>query len=83
MVYYSHSKGVLYMQKKTANELLIFLISLLTDYLEELSSSSALDENQFCYGEKTAYTECLELLQQWEFAEAFGLDFEVEQRFPL
>ena len=71
------------MQKKTANELLIFLISLLTAYLEELSSSSALDENQFCYGEKTAYTECLEILQEWEFAESLGLDFEIENRFPL
>ena len=71
------------MQKKTANELLIFLIPLLTSYLEELSSSSALDENQFCYGEKTAYTECLEWLKEWEFAEMFGLDFEVENRFPL
>jgi hypothetical protein len=71
------------MQKKTANELLIFLISLLTAYLEELSSSSALDENQFCYGEKTAYTECLEWLQEWEFAEASGLDFEIENRYPL
>ncbi len=71
------------MQKKTANELLIFLISLLTAYLEELSSSSALDENQFCYGEKTAYTECLEWLQEWEFAEANGLDFEIENRYPL
>ena len=71
------------MQKKTANELLIFLISLLTDYLEELSWSTALDEDQFCYGEKTAYTECLELLQEWELAEVFGLDYEIERRFPL
>ena len=71
------------MQKKTANELLNFLISLLTVYLEELSSASALDEDLFCYGEKTAYTECLELLQEWEFAEANGLDFDVESRFPL
>ena len=71
------------MQKKTANELLIFLISLLISYLEELSFSSALDKNQFCYGEKTAYTECLEWLQEWEFAEIHGLDFDIENRFPL
>ena len=71
------------MQKKTANELLIFLISILTAYLEELASSSASDKNQFCYGEKTAYIECLEWLQKWEFAEANGLDFDVENRFPL
>ena len=71
------------MQKKNANELLVSLISLLTSYLEELSFSSATDKDLFCYGEKTAYTECLELLQQWEFAEKNGLDFDVEQRFPL
>ena len=71
------------MQKKTANELLNFLISLLTVYLEELSSASILDEDQFCYGAQTAYTECLEVLQEWEFAEANGLDFDVENRFPL
>lgn len=71
------------MQKKTANELLIFLISLLTAYLEELSSSSALDADLFCYGEKTAYAECLELLQQWEFAKKSGLNFDVKNRFPL
>lgn len=71
------------MQKKTANELLNILISLLIVYLEELSSASILDEDQFCYGEKIAYTECLELLQHWEFAEANGLDFDVENRFPL
>lgn len=71
------------MQKKTANELLIFLISLLTAYLEELSSSSALDADLFCYGEKTAYAECLELLQQWEFAKTNGLNFDVKNRFPL
>lgn len=71
------------MQKKTADEILILLISMLITYLEELASSTALDEDQFCYGEKTAYTECLEWLQEWEFAEIFGLDFEVEARFPL
>ncbi len=71
------------MQKKTAHELLQFLISLLTVYLEELCFSSALDEDQFCYGEKTAYAECLETLQQWEHAEEYGLNFDVESRFPL
>ena len=71
------------MQKKNADELLIFLISLLTSYLEELSSASAADSDLFCYGEKTAYAECLEMLQRWEHAERNGLDFNVEKRFPL
>ena len=69
------------MQKKTANELLIFLIPLLTAYLEELSSSSALDENQFCYGEKTAYIECLEIIQSWDNSNKHKLDYNIQQRY--
>lgn len=69
------------MQKKNSNDLLDFMISSLILALEELASST--DTDPFCYGEKTAYTECLEWLQQWEFAEAHGLDFDVEARFPL
>lgn len=69
------------MQKKNANELLEFMISALLLALEELSSSSKKD--LFCYGEQTAYVECLEWLQQWEKAEEYGLHFHVETRFPL
>ena len=71
------------MQKKTADELLNFMIALLTFYLEELSAASPLDADQFCYGEKTAYLECLEWIQQWEHAERNGLDFNATERFPL
>ncbi len=69
------------MQKKNANELLKFMISSLLLALEELSSSAKKDP--FCYGEKTAYVECLEWLQQWEKAEHYGLHFQIEKRFPL
>ena len=69
--------------KKTATELLNDMISLLIAYLEELSPSSANDTDSFCYGEKTAYVECLEYIQQWEYAEQHGLAFNVEKRFPL
>ncbi len=69
------------MQKKNANELLSFMISSLLLALEELSTIPKSDA--FCDGEKTAYVECLEWLQQWEHAETFGLNFDVEKRFPL
>ena len=70
------------MQKKTSTELLSYIIPLLIEYLEELSQNPETDD-PFLYGEKTAYVECLEWLQEWEFAPAFGLDFDVEKRFPL
>ena len=70
------------MQKKNANELLECMISSLLLALEELSSSTS-DKDPFCYGEKTAFVECLEWVQQWEHAESHGLNFNVEKRFPL
>ena len=70
------------MQKKNANDLLKYMISSLLLALEELSSPS-LTDNMFCYGEKTAYVECLEWLQQWEYAGQNGLSFDIERHFPL
>ena len=64
-------------------KLLQCIIKLLTQYLAELSDVSDRPDSQFAYGEKTAYTECLEFLSYWDEAEQNGLDFEVEKRFPL
>lgn len=69
--------------KINAENILKEMISLLTSYLKDLSDISDSPETQFAYGEKTAYTECLELLSKWEQAEKNGLNFDVEQRFPL
>lgn len=71
------------MQKKKNNELLHDMIELLTSYLDELSDVCDSAEEQFAYGEKTAYVECLELLSLWDKAEEHGLNFNIEQRFPL
>ncbi len=71
------------MQKKNANEILIHLISLLESYLTELSDVSDAPDQQFVYGEKTAYVECLEQIAEWSEAEKHGLDFNIEDRFPL
>lgn len=69
--------------KKTAEKVLTTMISVLTSYLMDLSDISDNNENPFAYGEKTAFTECLEFIQEWEQAEENGLNFDIEKRFPL
>ena len=58
------------------------MVQRLTAYLEELREARAAGED-FAYGEKTAYTECLELIQLWEGAKENGLDYEIEKKYPL
>lgn len=66
----------------TAEEIIKYLIELVQLNLEELEA--AIDENNlFLYGEKIAYIECLEVLQKWEHAADFGLDYDIEKRFPV
>ncbi len=71
------------MRKRSAEEVLKTMIERLTLYLEELSKCGAVAGELFQYGEKTAYTECLEWIRFWEYAEDYSLDFEVESRYPL
>ena len=68
--------------KRSAKEVLEYMASVLLMYLEELSGVGSSDD-PFLYGEKTAYTECLEWVQVWDEAEKNGLDFHVETRYPL
>lgn len=70
--------------KKTAEQVLKHIIGLFIEYLEELQRAcDEMPENDFVFGEKTAYVECLELIQDWESADEFGLDFDLEERFTL
>lgn len=56
----------------------------MVDRLKELQEIKSDDENQFAYGEKTAYAECLEWLQTvWEDAKKNGLDFDIEKVYSL
>ena len=71
------------MVELTARETLIDLIETLLINLEELKEAKAEDKDLFAYGEKTAYVECLEIVQQWMEAVEHGLDFEVEKRYKL
>lgn len=70
------------MKKYTAEETLTYLIEQLLEYMEELKESEESAE-PFCYGEKTAYAECLEIIQNWEKAEERGLGFNIESKYPL
>lgn len=71
------------MKTQKADDVLIYMIDILSLYLEELSDVSNNPSMQFCYGEKTAYTECLEMLQHWEKAKENGLYFDIEKKYPL
>ncbi len=69
------------MQKLSAVETLQYMIDMLTYSLLELEDCE--EPNDFTYGEKTAYVECMEWLQSWEEAAKNGLDYEIESRFVL
>lgn len=71
------------MQKRSAEEVLEMMIERLLLYLEELCEYKNAAEQQFEYGERTAYTECLEWIQQWKDAERKGLNFNIEKVYPL
>ena len=66
----------------TAEEILIEMIELFQEYLKEIQETGK-DKEGFLYGEKTAYVECLEIIQQWSKANKYGLSYKIEERFPL
>ena len=66
-----------------AKEVLEHMAERLLEYLEELRDTKPDDADGFGYGERTAYTECLEMIQLWENAKQVGLDFAIEKKYPL
>lgn len=50
-----------------AEDVIIYLIKLSTEYLDEINEC---EPNEFTRGEKTAYVEVLEVLQDWEGRES-------------
>ena len=71
------------MKKYKAEDLLVMMIKLLLFYIDELFECKNNEGERFEYGERLAYTECLELLQLWEKAEEYGLNFNLEGKYPL
>ena len=67
---------------KNAEEILIEMIWLFQEYLNDIQECST-GKKDFFYGEKTAYVECLEIIQQWEKSEIFGLGYDIEKKYPL
>ncbi len=65
----------------TSEETLTRLMLILVNNLTELKDVQDLPDQEFEYGEKTAYIECLELLQDWEKANQLGLDYNIEVYF--
>ena len=63
-----------------AEETIIYLIELYTQYLEELN---AVPRNDFTIGEMTAYVETLEILQRSKNANRYGLDFVIEDKYKI
>ncbi len=73
------------MEKLNSDEMFRYLIDNAFLALEELSAvEKERPLTQFEFGLKTVHVELLETLQNlWEGAEAAGLDWDVEERFPV
>ena len=67
--------------KKTAEQVLLDLITTLTQNLEEIGSQQR--QTPFALGEVYAYTECLEIIQMWKKAKFYGLDYDLEKRYKI
>lgn len=63
-----------------AEETIIYLIQLYTQYLDELNVAP---RNDFTIGEMTAYVETLEILQRRKKATRYGLDFVIEDKYKI
>lgn len=63
--------------KDREEDILTYLTDLFEEYLSELKEIKEEDENQFAYGEKVAYTECLDLIRMWREAQKRKVDFSV------
>lgn len=62
-----------------AQDVLTKLIEIITLNLNELATCGL--KNLFVYGEKTAYVECLEILQSWEGATMHNLDYNIQEKY--
>ena len=65
---------------KSATQILVYLKERIEEYLNALNECA---DSDFLYGEKTAYVECLEIIQRWQEAESVGLHYSIEERYPL
>lgn len=64
----------------STDQLILYLVSLLTDYLEELNSTP---RNDFIHGEMTAYVETLEIIQKYSPFPIDELNFVIEDKYKI
>ena len=66
-----------------AEDVLRLMINVLLKYMKELQGFQDKADEQFQYGEKTAYIECLEYIQMWRNAKENGLNFDIEKDYKI
>ncbi len=70
--------------KLSAGETLECLIEVISQNVTELYGTLPASSNaHFIHGEKTAYVECLEIVQYWEKAAECGLSGRIEEKYPV
>lgn len=67
----------------SAKKIFIYMKEIIEEYLDYINTMGNLENDDFTYGEKTAYVECLEMMQLWKGAKEIGLDYNIEERYPL
>lgn len=66
---------------ESAEYTLAQMISEICEKLDDLKYASPNDN--YISGLKTAYVECLEIIQLWEKSKQFGLNFHIETMYPI
>ncbi len=67
-----------------AQDVLLHLMDFLMTVLEDiLDAEKAGEDDATVQGAKGAYVTCLEFLTLWEKAAEYGLDFDIEEVFPV
>ncbi len=59
------------------------LSQMLTEIESKLDVLNIDEQNERIVGIKTAYVEIMELIQLWEKAELYGLDYNIEVKYPI
>lgn len=72
------------MKFKSAEEVLKYMVGVLKINLDELSQITKNDPSyEYNCGQKTAFVECMEMIQLWARANEIGLDFDIEKVYPI
>ncbi len=67
--------------QRTTDKIIQRIKEYLERCLDELYEET--ETNDFIYGAKSAYVECLELLQSLKSSKRLGLHYNIEEKYPL